>query len=386
VPIRPTALPVERGSAGIEDASSDAAEADTSMRAIEPGIGGFQVLAGPVAACFAAVAAALLATSVARVDFTPLFVPYFSTSIAVTILCVLLSVFWWVLKLALQKADKPLQQVWTELRPRLLYLLLPTIVFPLFLVSYTAAKTSIPFIVGYSWDGIWAEADRLIFRDDAWRITHRLLGEDFMVVWQWFYTVAWGGAFIVSSALIPLNARPRFTAIFYTAMIGSWLLGGIVMAYLVSAAGPVFAPMFDPRLAAEFGPLHQSLERGLAADGPIGFTQHYLASIINMHVATKGGGISAMPSMHLAAASVYVLAARRTRWFAPTIAFWLIIFVCSGYFGYHYWVDGIAAAAVATLCWKIAEWSYQRIEVRLTPPAQTVPVPSVATAGLTASA
>jgi hypothetical protein len=356
------------------------------MRDAQPEIGGFQALAGPVAVCLATSAAALIATSVARVDFASLFVPYFSTSIAVTILCLLLCVFWWVLKLALQKADKPLLQVWAELRPRLLYLLLPTIVFPLFLVSYTAAKTSIPFIVGYSWDGFWAAADKFIFGDDAWRITHRWLGENFMTLWQWFYTVVWGGALIFSSVLIPLNARPRLTTVFYTAMIGSWLLGGIVMAYLVSAAGPVFAPMFDPRLAPEFGPLHQSLQRGLGVNGPIAFTQHYLASIINLHVATKGGGISAMPSMHLAAASVYVLAARRTRWIVPTIAFWLIIFICSGYFGYHYWVDGIAAAGVATFCWMLAEGWCGRIEGRLTAQANTGPMSDVATGVLTAGA
>jgi hypothetical protein len=312
-----------------------------------------------VAICLVTVLVALLATSVARVDFTPLFVPYFSTSIAVTILCVLLCVFWWVAKLALQKADKPLHRVWAELRPRLLYLLLPTIVFPLFLVSYTAAKTCIPFIVGYSWDGFWAAADRLIFGDDAWRITHRWLGENFMTLWQWLYTVVWGGALIFSSALIPLNARPRLVAVFYSAMIGTWLLGGVVMAYLVSAAGPVFAQMFDPRLASEFGPLHDFLDRGLGPGDPIRLTQHYLAAVVNIHIATKGSGISAMPSMHLGAASVYVLAARRTRWFAPTIAFWLIIFLASGYFGYHYWVDGVVAAGIATFCWMMADRLYR---------------------------
>ena len=378
MPIRSPAVPVERSFTGRADTSGDAVETD-KVSDSEPEIAGLRVLAGPVALCLATVAAALFTASVGRVDFTLLFVPYFSTSIAVTILCVLLCVFWWVAKLALQKADKPLHRVWAELRPRLLYLLLPTIVFPLFLVSYTAAKTSIPFIVGYRWDGFWAGADRLIFGDDAWRITHRWLGENFMVVWQWIYTVVWGGAFAFSSVLVPLNARPRVTAVFYTAMIATWLLGGIVMAYLVSAAGPIFAPMFDPRLASEFRPLHQALQRGLGDNGPIAFTQHYLASLIKTHVAIKGGGISAMPSMHLGAASVYVLAARRTRWFAPTIAFWLIIFVCSGYFGYHYWVDGIAAAAVATFCWAVAERFYPRNGTRIIAQVNAGPVPDLST-------
>jgi membrane-associated phospholipid phosphatase len=62
-----------------------------------------------------------------------------------------------------------------------------------------------------------------------------------------------------------------------------------------------------------------------------------------------------MPSMHLGVASIYVLAARKTPWLAPAILFWLIIFVASAYFGYHYWVDGIVAAAVAAMCWAAAE-------------------------------
>ena len=60
-----------------------------------------------------------------------------------------------------------------------------------------------------------------------------------------------------------------------------------------------------------------------------------------------------MPSMHLGAASVYVLAAWKTRWLIPAVAFWLIIFVASAYFGYHYWVDGLAAFVVAWACWRV---------------------------------
>jgi membrane-associated phospholipid phosphatase len=77
-----------------------------------------------------------------------------------------------------------------------------------------------------------------------------------------------------------------------------------------------------------------------------------------VHIAVKGGGISAMPSMHLGAASIYVLAARRTPWIVPAVLFWAIIFVCSGYFGYHYWVDGIVAAMVASACWSAAKRFY----------------------------
>ena len=57
-----------------------------------------------------------------------------------------------------------------------------------------------------------------------------------------------------------------------------------------------------------------------------------------------------MPSI-LGAIAVYVFASRGTKWVIPAAAFWVLIFVASGYFGYHYWVDGIAAAAIAALCY-----------------------------------
>ena len=62
-----------------------------------------------------------------------------------------------------------------------------------------------------------------------------------------------------------------------------------------------------------------------------------------------------MASVHLGAASIYVLSARRTLWFIPSILFWIVIFVCSAYFGYHYWIDGIVAVLVAAACWIVAE-------------------------------
>jgi membrane-associated phospholipid phosphatase len=196
----------------------------------------------------------------------------------------------------------------------------------------------------------------------VWRLTRDVLGSSQTPVWEWFYSVGWGAVFFISGNAVALYASRRFVGTFFTAMFASWLIGGCLMAYIFSAAGPVFAPAFDPALGARFGPLRDVLSASLG-DSPIGFTQHYLLSAIRSHVAVKGGGISAMPSMHLAAASIYVLAARGTRWLSPAVLFWLIIFVASGYFGYHYWVDGIVAAIVAAACWYGADAAYSRIRV-----------------------
>jgi hypothetical protein len=146
-------------------------------------------------------------------------------------------------------------------------------------------------------------------------------------------------------------------------MMATWLLGGWLFAYAFSAAGPVFVHIFDPALAERFAELRYELNLALSTDGAVRETQAYLATAVVSKDAVKGAGISAMPSMHLAATSMYVLLARGTRWMAPALMFWVIIFVGSAHFGYHYWVDGIVAAGIAWLCWRAAELYFEPSKV-----------------------
>jgi len=309
----------------------------------------------PLLLCSAMVGCAFVAAQLAGVSSRLLFVPYFSSSLAITFVSLLLTVFWWAFQLARRGADSPLRRIGENLEERVPYLLLPAAIFPLFLVSFTTVKTAIPFLVGYSWDPFWAQADRLLFGDDGWRIAQHWFGRGSAVWLEWFYSVGWGLALVFVMALVPLNATPRFTGKFYVAMMATWLAAGVVLAYLFSAAGPVFAHLVNSDRADQFIDLQRFLNSSLGQNSPIRLTQHYLGSALYSHVAVKGGGISAMPSVHLGAASIYVLGARRTLWFIPSVLFWIIIFICSAYFGYHYWIDGIVAAIIAAACWTAAE-------------------------------
>jgi hypothetical protein len=93
-------------------------------------------------------------------------------------------------------------------------------------------------------------------------------------------------------------------------------------------------------------------------------SQRYLAAGMNYKIALKGGGVSAMPSMHMATATVLILAAWRTRWLPLAVMFWLLTFFGSVYLGYHYAIDAPVAAAVAVLCWMVARWIYESRSVR----------------------
>ena len=311
-------------------------------------------LTGPALLCGVMLAGAFLTCFLARVDFSQLFLPYLVASLAVTIVCVLISVFCWVVKLALKQADSPVAAVVARLKERVALLVLPALIFPVFLSAFTAMKTAIPFLVGYHWDAFWANVDKTIFGKDVWRIAHEILGSSLMPVWEWFYTVGWGFALVFTSALVALNMDRRRVAIFYTAMMATWIIGGGIFAYIFSAAGPVFVSLGDPALAVRFAELNALMNRYLSDGGAVRETQEYLASAVHSHVAVKGGGVSAMPSMHLAAAMIYILASGRTVWLLLSVPFWTVIFLCSAYFGYHYWIDDFVGSAIAWLCWAAA--------------------------------
>jgi hypothetical protein len=314
-----------------------------------------RALLWPALTCAAMLGVASVTCSLAHVSIAALFVPYLSVSAGVTVAVLLISMFLWVVAMARFRAEAPVRTVVERLRAQAPLLLLPVVILPLFLVGYTAAKTATPLLVGFGWDPFWANADRLIFGDDAWRIAQHLLGLKWMPFYAWFYTMGWGGAFMGVTTAVAINGRPARVGVFYTAMLLSWLVGGWAMAMAFSAAGPVFAPLFHPELGSRFASIGQAIAANLPAGDSLRLTQKYLAGSVGTHSAVKGGGISAMPSMHLAAASIYVIAARRTFWLVPAVLFWAMIFLCSAYFGYHYWVDGLAAAAVAAGCWFVAE-------------------------------
>jgi hypothetical protein len=277
--------------------------------------------------------------------------------LAISLLSVLGYTFIEVAKLARIGADDPIATVKDKLIDRAPLMILPTVVLPLFLIGYTASKCAIQFLVGYTWDGFFANADKFIFGDDVWRLTRAVLGSSHSRIWEWLYTVGWVAVFFIAANGAALMSSRRFVGVYFTAMLGTWVIGGCMFAYAFSAAGPVFAGLFNPELAERYMPMHRVLNASLG-NGPIAYTQHYLAQIVGLPVALKGAGISAMPSMHVASASIVVLAGRRTRWLIPAILFWLIIFVASGYFGYHYWVDGLAAAILALAVWRLSEAAF----------------------------
>ena len=279
---------------------------------------------------------------------------YAAGELAAVFIAILCFAFFRVFQLARVLADEPLRSVWAELRPKLSLFLVPLVAFPLFLAGFTAAKSSIGMMVGYHFDGFFALADASIFGTDPWRITHALLRERETKIIDFVYGPVWTAVFGLSIAFVPAFCKKQTAGRFFITIFMTWFVGGFLAAYALSSAGPVFAYLVDPAVGARFAPLRADLARLFPPDSVLAASSTYLEQGFRSGKVITAGGISAMPSMHIATVTIYILLTKGTRLFWPAVGLAALILVGSVHTGYHYFVDAPVAAAIALLCWKTA--------------------------------
>ena len=314
----------------------------------------------------AVICAAMMASATVTARFggpspLELFPEYVGAAAICAISSILVFIFLRVGVLAKTKPDRPLAIVVAELRPKFPLLLLPVLVTPAFLAAFTAAKTAIPTLVGFRYDHLLANLDSAIFGTDPWRLTHALIGPEGTRIIQFAYVAVWITALAFSQAMLPLFASRKLVAQFFTSRLLTWFVGGFVFAYLFPAAGPIFVDIADPTLLGRFAPLKMHIATLLPAGAPFLHGPVYLEEGIKSGTAYSGGGISAMPSIHIAVVTTYVLASRGTKWLFPSCLFASVILVGSIHSGYHYFVDSVVAATISVMCWKTVELFYARL-------------------------
>jgi hypothetical protein len=224
--------------------------------------------------------------------------------------------------------------------------------------AFSVLKAQIPIAVPFYADRALADFDLWLFGQDAWRWSAKYFG--FLI---YPVSVIYGAWLMTQFILFTVVVMSKPSQLKSQAIIAyglMWLLLGIFLAYACSSVGPVF---YDRLYGGQrFADLEEMLRSTFAVTG----AADYLWARHMAGDASVGGGISAMPSLHLAGTLWLALIIRRA-W--PRLAFigWAylaVIYLGSILLGWHYSTDGLVGLAGALLMWK---WAGRIIEWRSSP-------------------
>ncbi|MGH6780677.1 MAG: phosphatase PAP2 family protein [Sphingomonadaceae bacterium] len=215
---------------------------------------------------------------------------------------------------------------------------------------------------GFPLDPALAALDRWLFLGhDPWTITHSVLGS-----WQasklldLCYTNCWFILMYCFPAIaIAMGKSYEIRLRLVTCWLASWILIGSVAAWVLGSAGPCYYnalvghndsfALLNLRLAE----LGRSAEAAGVTINTLGYQPQLLSTFLNPRLEAVGG-ISAMPSMHVAMAALFAIGGFQIRrWLGWVMTgFAVAIWVGSVHFGWHYATDGIVGAAMMVTLWK----------------------------------
>ncbi|HEY0901640.1 MAG TPA: phosphatase PAP2 family protein [Micavibrio sp.] len=265
---------------------------------------------------------------------------------------------------------RPSKYIWAEWRKgmldseRLLRALPYFIGFVFFFSTFSSMKQMIPGINPFQWDETFAALDKTLhFGVDPWRILYAPFQWPFMQTAYSLITYAINmnynlwlvSVFAILYWQLFSKSQPRIRFQFFIAFILAWAVNGTLLATLLSSAGPCFLERltgsgYYAPLMAQLNAAHQ--------DFPIFAitTQDALWRAASAHENMVGGGISAMPSIHVASALLFWLLARaRQNKYASLFGvFFFLIMVGSVYLGWHYAVDGYLAIITTYGIWHLS--------------------------------
>ena len=257
---------------------------------------------------------------------------------------------------------RPEQRTQLETRAFWLFIacLLTTLTFPLF----AAFKELVLPMRGFLWDRTFAHLGRALFGQSPWTITHFYFGSvtgTRMLDWAYRSLLPLMFGLPLVAAVLATDARLRFRILFtWTA---SWILIGTVAGWIFASAGPCFYNSF-----IAYDPDYAELQRRLADIGRLADAQghpiaslHYESGLLltyRAHDFAPGGGISAMPSMHVAMVTLVALAAWQCNRLLGILAACLgfAVWIATIHFGWHYFVDGPVGAAMMIALWLAAKY------------------------------
>jgi hypothetical protein len=231
-----------------------------------------------------------------------------------------------------------------------------------FFANFALWKAAIPMLHhGFGWDAPLERLDVWVHTGHPDRWLGAMLGAPHSILLldrvyeTWFYLLF---ALVIWQAW---GSDRRVLRRFWTAFALIWVVLGILVASTFASAGPIYARLTRGSAA------YDGLLNRLAAAEALGPLFVHLGSrslweaFLERQVSI-GDGISAFPSIHVAIVVLAVLAAWRVSRALgiPVMCYALVIWLGSIMLGWHYAVDGEAAAVATLAIWIGAGWLAHR--------------------------
>lgn len=286
---------------------------------------------------------------------------------------------WLVLRMLVQGYEHPTKALKQRMgqvllaNDRLAHATHSTCIFVALLVVFGSVKSTIPFIIPFSWDETLIRLDRALFVGiDPYKVTGLVFGNTYGIVGLNFAYNLWLVIVIASMIWAPWMGNHTLRLRYILTALLTWFVGGNILAIYFSSAGPCFVGLLTGDNA--FEPLMSLLRE---VDDETGMVWALIAQdmLWDAYSLNDGAisGISAMPSMHVAVSVIFACVAWQIggiwRWLGA--AFSGCIFIGSIQLGWHYASDGLVGATLALLFWKIsaylASWSLDRSSPALEP-------------------
>lgn len=221
---------------------------------------------------------------------------------------------------------------------------------------FTVYKAQVVGATGYHHDAALIALDRAIFLGtDPWRLTHQLFSTaTSTALIDKFYHPAFLPMLLGYVVCVFSKSRPTLRYTYMTAYLAGFVLIGMISADILNSAGPAY----DGQLYGDgqtFGPLKARLAKQAVEAGGLysQIGQTYLFTAYQDQVVRLGSGISAMPSMHIVMAFLWVFAGFSVskKLGMIVLPYGLFIWAASVHLGWHYFSDGIVGLAMLSVIW-----------------------------------
>jgi len=225
-----------------------------------------------------------------------------------------------------------------------------------FISAFSSFKQAIPIIQDFTWDYTFMKLDYMLhFGHHPWKIFSFLLTHKGIIRLIDFLYMLWFPTLFLSCMWMGWSSRRQLRFQFFTCACLTWILLGTLLAAFLSSAGPCYYSVvtdshlnpYEP-LMTQLMKIHESVPL-FAVRNQVGLWEAY-----QKHIWLPFGGISAMPSLHVAIAVLIAIVGWRANVWAGILLtiYAAVIQIGSIILAWHYAIDGYMSTLLIILLWK----------------------------------